>query len=83
MQNWQIVDLLKIDIEGAELELFSDAENVQFLANVKLITIEIHDEFECRMNIEDIIQSYGFLIFHSGELTIGINKLLCEFGLVC
>jgi hypothetical protein len=76
LHKWQIVDLLKIDIEGAEIELFSDPKNVQFLAKVKLIAIEIHDEFDCRNKIEEIIKSYGFVIFHSGELTIGINTLL-------
>lgn len=37
------VDILKIDIEGAELELFSDAAD--WLPKVDLIMIETHDRF--------------------------------------
>lgn len=35
------IDLLKIDIEGAEAELFS--ENIEWLNNVKVMAIELHD----------------------------------------
>lgn len=72
-KKWQIIDLLKIDIEGAEAELFSDPQNLKFLEKVKILAIEIHDEFNCRQLIEDTLKSFGFLIFHSGELTIGVN----------
>ena len=37
------VDLLKLDIEGAELELFS--ADVQWLKKVSVIAIELHDRF--------------------------------------
>jgi FkbM family methyltransferase len=37
------IDLLKVDIEGAELELFS--EQPQWLERVKVIAIELHDRF--------------------------------------
>jgi hypothetical protein len=38
------VDILKIDVEGAELELFS-ANVSAWLPYVKLITIETHERF--------------------------------------
>lgn len=39
--NLQHIDILKLDIEGAELELFQ--ENYQWLSKVKMLIIETHD----------------------------------------
>lgn len=39
--NLQDIDILKLDIEGAELELFQ--ENYQWLSKVKMLIIETHD----------------------------------------
>ena len=39
--NLQEIDFLKVDIEGAEAELFS--EKTEWLNNVKVIAIELHD----------------------------------------
>lgn len=67
------IDLLKIDIEGGEKDIFRKDANISWLENVKLIAIEIHDEFDCRWDIENILKSNGFELYYSGELTIGIN----------
>lgn len=69
------IDFFKIDIEGGEDIVFSDIESTVWLKKVKLIAIEIHDEFDCRSRIEQILQYYNFQIFESGELTVGINKV--------
>jgi FkbM family methyltransferase len=71
----ECIDFLKIDIEGAERFIFSLSSNLKFLLKTKIIAIEIHDEFETRMQINSILISNNFIIFESGELTIGINKL--------
>jgi FkbM family methyltransferase len=42
--NFHEVDILKIDIEGAELEIFSES-TFEWLPRVKLILIETHDRF--------------------------------------
>jgi FkbM family methyltransferase len=47
------VDILKIDVEGAELELFSDGVE-EWLAKIKLIIIETHDRF--RPGSEDAVR---------------------------
>ena len=67
------ITVLKIDIEGAERFIFSHGNNLEFLKITKLIAIEIHDEFEIRENINSILRDNGFILFTSGELTIGIN----------
>jgi len=69
------IDILKIDIEGSEREVFTGlAADVSFLAKTKCIAIEIHDEFDCRTDIYKILDEYKFQYFESGELTIGINQ---------
>jgi hypothetical protein len=42
--QFDTVDILKIDIEGAELEIFSQAAE-QWLPKVPLIIVETHDRF--------------------------------------
>lgn len=71
------IDILKIDIEGSEKEVFTGAKaDVSFLAKTKCIAIEIHDEFNCREAIYAILDHYNFQYVESGELTIGINQNL-------
>lgn len=72
----QCIDILKIDIEGGEVELFKDA-HFSFLQRVKVLCIEIHDEFNIREKIYSILQSNGFVLINSGELTLAINSALC------
>ncbi len=69
------VDILKIDIEGAEQFVFGDDDHVAgFLEKVKFIALEIHDEFSVRSKILLQLMSNHFEYFHSGELTIGVNR---------
>lgn len=75
--DFKIVDILKMDIEGAEKQVFtSSTSNLDFLKITKCIAIEIHDEFDCREDIYNIFNKYGFVLFNEGELTIGINQNL-------
>lgn len=67
------IDLLKIDIEGAESELFKDEKVYSFLYKTKCIAIEIHDECVDRIHIYTILKKIGFTLFNTGELTIGIR----------
>ncbi len=73
----KIIDILKIDIEGSEKELFSDFKKIQdVLKKVKFIAIEIHDEYNCRRNIVDTLDECGFILMDNGETTFGYNKYL-------
>ncbi|HLA56211.1 MAG TPA: FkbM family methyltransferase [Flavobacterium sp.] len=77
--QFSTVDILKIDIEGSEKEVFLGTNaDVSFLAITKCIAIEIHDEFDCRDAIYKVLEKYGFTFFNSGELTIGINRNFLE-----
>lgn len=75
--NFETIDILKIDIEGSEKEvLTSPNADVSYLAKTKCVAIEIHDEFDCREAIYEVLRKYHFEFFNSGELTIGINQKL-------
>ena len=76
--KWDTIDFLKIDIEGGEVSVFAADVDISWLSRVKILALEIHDEFDCRQHIEDAIRAYGFEIAHSGELTICTNKVLLE-----
>lgn len=67
------VDLLKIDVEGAEKNLFKDKNTCDFLAKTKCIAVEIHDEIADRLHIYSMLKQFGFILINSGELTIGIK----------
>ena len=74
LYNLETIDVLKIDIEGSEAEIFKEENDLFFLNFVKVIALEIHDEFHCREAIYDILRARNFTIFNSGESTIGINR---------
>jgi len=42
--GWDSIDLLKLDIEGSELELFKGVQ-ADWLGRVRIIAIELHDRF--------------------------------------
>lgn len=65
------IDLLKIDIEGAEYELFENhAED--WLPFVNMIMIETHDRMRpgCSDLIDKVIKPFGFIKFNTKELSI-------------
>jgi FkbM family methyltransferase len=74
-ENLDIIDFIKIDIEGSEKEVFERGD-LSWLKRTKVIAIEIHDEFDCRNHIEETLIQFGFELSHSGELTIGVNQNL-------
>lgn len=73
--KWNLIDILKIDIEGGEKEIFNPRKSdLSFLNITKCLAIEIHDEFNCRLEINKILEEYGFRYYKKGELTIAINQ---------
>lgn len=66
--GFKTIDLLKIDVEGAEVEIFS--QNYQkWLGKVKNIVIELHDE-KCEKTFLSALSEYKCDISKSGELTV-------------
>ena len=68
----QQVDVLKIDIEGAENVVFGNLDSCdRMLRNTKIIAIEIHKEWDSTCEILEILQNYGFVLEEFGETTFG------------
>lgn len=67
------IDLLKIDIEGAEFEIFKNSSSLSCLEKVKIICIEIHNEIGDEGEIISVLNNYGFKVLKYGELTLGVK----------
>jgi len=65
------IDLLKMDIEKAELEIFRDPDR-EWLSNVRNIAIELHGS-AARDAFADALRPYRHDSMESGELTICRN----------
>lgn len=72
--NWDIVDIVKIDIEGAEKELF-DSNFERWIPRTKCIIIELHDRMKkgCSKSFFKAISKYNFSCELRGENLILIN----------
>jgi len=69
----QDVDLLKVDIERSELEVFKFTS--AWLKNVRTICIELHGD-DCREVFFGALKEFQYSAESSGELTICRNLLL-------
>ncbi|MCP5113001.1 MAG: FkbM family methyltransferase [bacterium] len=67
----QVIDLLKMDIEGAELEMFS--RNFEsWIDHVAVIAVETHERFRpgCQAAIRDAVEGRGFSETVRGEYSL-------------
>jgi FkbM family methyltransferase len=71
LMDWPGVDLLKIDIERSERELFS-RNTAAWMPKIRNICIELHDE-ECAAVFFSALSRYTYDSSRSGELTICSN----------
>lgn len=65
------IDILKIDIEGAEKELLLAPE---FLLKTRNIAIEVHEEFIRKEEVKQLLVRYGFKLYDNGETIFGRKK---------
>jgi hypothetical protein len=68
------IDFIKMDVEGAEKAIFEKDADLSFLDKVKVLAIEIHDEFNIRNDIYEILRDYNFILFNTNETTIAVKK---------
>jgi len=70
------VDLLKLDIEGAEKELFEDSGSESWLAQVQALIVEPHDRLKpgCTAAIEQAIVGQDFRRSQVGESLLFIRE---------
>jgi len=66
-----VIDILKLDIEGAELQLFQNDPD-PWLSRTRCITMEIHSE-EASKAVHSAVQRFGFVRHRYRELFIFIQ----------
>ena len=70
-KNIETIDVLKIDIEGAEKDLFEkNYEN--WLPKVKIIMVETHDRMipKCSYSVMKSLNEYNFILYTTTEDTL-------------
>jgi FkbM family methyltransferase len=79
-EKWTEIDILKMDIEGAEEYVFDDPiASVSLLSKVRFIAIELHDEVSFRAKFEGYLQQAGFVFTNIGESLIGVNLKIVKY----
>jgi FkbM family methyltransferase len=71
LANQQTVDILKIDIEGSEAEVFA-ANTAEWLPRVRNICIELHSD-RCREIFFEALRGYRYELRRNGEFTLCFN----------
>jgi FkbM family methyltransferase len=72
------LDILKMDIEGAETNIFqNDRELPILLSKTLIVAIEIHNDIG-KQCIQEQLKNLGFKIFHQHETFFGINLNLIK-----
>lgn len=66
--GFDTVDLLKIDIEGAEIELFHG--DLSWLPRIQAMAIEFHNDTRRQSAFDDIMRRHGFQIFDDNPHTV-------------
>lgn len=76
--NIEKINLLKIDIEGAEKMLFTS--NVEWLQKVELLFIECHDMMKKGASniVFKALKKYDFHIFYKGENIVAIHNSIIK-----
>lgn len=77
--NFESIDLLKIDIEGAEKELFETGYE-SWLPKTRVLVVELHDRMKkgCSKSVFSAVCKYDFSFSHKGENLIFTNNALIE-----
>lgn len=72
MQEYEIneIDILKIDIEGAEFQLFTEGD-VEWLQKVKVLIIELHEH---ALDVLREIVKFDFHVYSNGETIVFVNR---------
>jgi FkbM family methyltransferase len=70
------IDLLKLDVEGAEKELFEDEAAAGWIARMQALIVELHDRFKpgCTDAVEHALGGHPFSRTERGESVLFLRK---------
>lgn len=76
MTGYDEIDLLKIDIEGAEKEVFSADDVYEWLPHIKVLTIELHDRMKvgCSHTFFNAISKFNYVMDIRGENLLFVRQ---------
>jgi FkbM family methyltransferase len=74
--NWREVDVVKMDIEGAEKYFFVQGDENNWLDDIKFIIIEVHPIKDLEEIVCSVLNDKGFGYFNYGELKVAYKKKL-------
>ena len=73
-QDINEIDILKVDVEGAEKQIFLEDKTInKILLKTKIICLEIHDSEVSRIEISSKIMQLGFNLFAKGETLFAVK----------
>jgi FkbM family methyltransferase len=76
------IDILKLDVEGAEKRIFRDeVGQTSWLARTSIIGMEIHDEEGARLILPQL-EKAGFFVFGRGEVALAVRPESVPAGLL-
>jgi FkbM family methyltransferase len=76
------IDILKLDVEGAEKRIFRDSEGrMSWLARTSIIGMEIHDEEGARLILPQL-EKAGFFVYGRGEVALAVRPESMPAGLL-
>jgi FkbM family methyltransferase len=75
LKKWDQIDILKLDIEGSEYQVFQ-ADYEQWLPKVKMLIIELHEKMRpgCTQVLKDALGHYDFKTKSKGENLVFYNQ---------
>lgn len=78
--EWKEIDLLKMDIEGSEIEVLN--ESIDQINSVKMIIMELHDRFRpgCETALFNAIKKFSFVYETAGEKQLLRNTMSVPFA---
>lgn len=73
--SWPYFDVLKLDVEGSEKEIFSDGYEL-WLPKTRVLVIELHDHMKegCSKTVFSTISQYNFSFEIAGQNIVFANK---------
>jgi len=76
-QGWKHIDLLKLDVEGSEKEIFSSGYQ-NWLPKTRVLIVEVHDRMKkgCSRSLLNAVNSFNFSLEIAGENLVFRNEEL-------
>ncbi len=75
---FNVIDILKLDVEGTERELFANPNCHEWLGRTNMLFVELHDRFKpgCEAAMEAALSQHDFIRTQLGENVVLVRRQL-------